>query len=282
MPRANVEPITEQDLPAFCEFLTKNLNAGKSPAEWKESLQENWTAARPNYGFMLRDKGVIVGGIGALYADRERDSTTFTTCNITSWCVLDAYRALSMKLAMAVIAQPGLHFTDFSPTEVVSSSLQFLKFRALDSRQVIVPNLPGMASGARAFLDRRAIESRLTGKARKIFDDHARFPWLRHSLLEAGGAQCHVIYKLDKVKGVRAARIIHIGNRQVFQRAFRALCNKLLMQGVLFTKAEVRQLGELPRFHSIRDGFIRKVYLSDIWTDADVDYLYSESVCMDL
>jgi hypothetical protein len=282
MPRASVEPITEKDLQEFCEFLTKNLSSSRSPAGWQEALQANWTAARPNYGFMLKDKGAIVGGIGAIYADRDTDGRQLTTCNITSWCVLDAYRALSMKLAMSVVGQPGLHFTDFSPTEVVSSSLQFLKFRALDSRQVILPNLPGIAAGARAYMDRRDIETRLTGSARKIFEDHARFPWLRHALVEAGGAQCHVIYKIDKVKGFGAARILYIGNRQVFQRAFRVLSRKLLMRGLLFTKAEVRQLGELPRFHSIREGFIRKVYFSDIWKDADVDYLYSESVCMDL
>lgn len=282
MPRPSVEPILEKELPELCEFLSRNLNSSKSPQEWKESLQPSWTSSRPNYGFMLKDNGKIVGAIGAIYADRETSAGRFTTCNITSWCVLDAYRAQSMRLAMSVIAQPGLHFTDFSPTEVVSASLQFLKFRPLDSRQVLMPNLPGIVPGARAYLDGHEIRAKLTGPALKVFEDHARFSWLHHALLEAEGAQCHVIYKLDKVKGVNAARVLHISDRQCFRKAFPVLARKFLLRGLLFTKAEVRQLAELPLVHAIRDGFTKKVFLSETWSESDVDYLYSESVCMDL
>ena len=48
-------------------------------------------------------------------------------CNITSWCVLQPYRSHSLRLAMALVSQPGYHFTDLSPTQLVAGTLRFLK-----------------------------------------------------------------------------------------------------------------------------------------------------------
>src|SRR5882762_10257758 len=142
MPRATIEPITEQSLPEVAVLLHENLDRSRSPSSWIEALKTHWGGDRPNYGFLLRSERQVVGAICAFYAQRTIAGCTENVCNITSWCVLDEFRSQSMRLAMSVIAQEGWHFTDFSPTSVVGGVLRFLKFKPLDDRQAVVLNLP--------------------------------------------------------------------------------------------------------------------------------------------
>ena len=142
-------PIQDQDLPEFCRFLTENLSRERSAEAWAQAFRQPWCRDKPNNGFLLRQEGRVVGGIGAIYADRTIRGQDYRFCNITSWCVQDAFRSQSMRLAMAVTSQPGLQFTDLTPTEVVSKTLQFLKFKPMDERHAIFPNRPAAPSLAR-------------------------------------------------------------------------------------------------------------------------------------
>src|SRR5215471_7749074 len=116
MAAPTLEPIGNDDVPEFCRFLTEHLSAERSAEEWAQAFRHDWGVTRPNNGFVVRDQGKIVGGIGAIYAQRMVRGNPERFCNITSWCVLERYRAQSMRLAMAVVSQPGYHFTDLTPT----------------------------------------------------------------------------------------------------------------------------------------------------------------------
>ena len=200
MARPTIEPVTAERLPAFCDFLHQHLDSSRSMADWQAGLQVPWAKQAPNHGFVLLDDGKLVGGIGALYADRTMHGKPEHWCNITSWCVLDAYRQQSMRLAMAIIAQPGYHFTDLSPTKVVGATLQFLKFKPLDERQIVLPNLPWPSLGVRLVSRHEDIQATLTGDALQAYRDHCVYPWLRHVLLCAEGRWCHIIYKRRSFK----------------------------------------------------------------------------------
>ena len=283
MTRPAIEPLTEQNLPEFAAFLHLHLNPARSAADWQAGLSVGWLAERPNHGFLLRDDGKVVGGIGAYYAMRKIAGRNEKFCNITSWCVLDAYRQQSMRLAMAVVSQPGYHFTDFSPTKVVGATLRFFKFQPLDERQIVIPNLPWPASGGLMVLHRpREIEAALQGDALQVYRDHAVFPWLRHALLGRPGAWCHVIYKTRLLKGLPMADILHASNHAVLQTGLRQLASHLLTRGFVTTQVEYRWLAKRPRASALRTGFNQKLYLSSSLGEADIDYLYSETVALDL
>ncbi len=282
MSRPVIEPVTTASLGEFAQFLHENLSREQSPAEWARRLATPWLADQPNHGFVLRDEGRIVGGIGAIYALRRIAGREERFCNITSWCVLDAYRQQSMRLAMAVIGQPGFHYTDFSPTKVVAGTLQFFKFRALDDRQAVLLNLPGIAAGSRVLCERRAIEEALDGEARRVYLDHADFPWLRQLLLGKPGDWCHIVYKPRRFKRLPAAGIIHVSDGAAFCRHFRALAGHFLARGLVTTHVECRRLPRLPWPAAVRTGFNPKMVLSSTLKDDDVDYLYSETVALDL
>lgn len=284
MAQPSVEPITEAALPEFSEFLHRHLQSARSAADWERGLRCQWTSDLSNYGFMLRDDGgAIVGGIGAYYSDRVIGGKPERFCNITSWCVLDAYRQQSMKLAMAVINQPGYHFTDFSPTKVVGGTLKFFKFKEMDDAQAVVLNLPGLSLSPGGLLHKPAdIEAALSGEALKIYRDHAAFPWLQHVVVGSPGNWCHVIYKKWTFKHLPAASILYASDRKVFSGNFRRIATFLLLRGIVSTHLECRMLDARPWPSRVRSGFNRKVFLSNSLGERDIDYLYSERMALNL
>jgi len=280
-----LEPIRDDDLPAFCQFLTEHLSSERTPEKWAEAFQQDWGVAKPNNGFLIRDQGRIVGGIGAIYAERLIRGRPERFCNITSWCVLEAYQAQSMRLAMAVVAQPGFHFTDLTPTEVVSKTLQFLKFKPMNERQVVWPNVPWPFSrlgGTRVIADPDRIEEVLAAADAKVFRDHRHLPWLRHAAVGRPGAFCHVVWKPNRLKGIAGAIVLAMSDAGLFLRYRRALGAHLLWHGCLYTRVESRLLPRLPLLSRELAGFRSKVFRSDTLTEADISNLYSEIVGLDL
>jgi hypothetical protein len=282
MAKPIIEAITEQTLPEFAVFLAENMPVCRSTQEWIVGLQHNWSELRPNYGFLMRDQGNVVGGIGAFYADRTIRGQKERFCNITSWCVLDSHRKYSMQLAMHIVAQEGYHFTDFSPTKIVAGTLQFFKFKSLDERVAVLPNLPIIPLSGSLKTDARQIENNLTGAEMMVWKDHAKFPWLQHLIFGKPDDWCHLIYKRGNFKGMPCANVIYISNGESFNRYFNRLSWHFFWQGMMTTHIESRSLDILPRLAFIRAGFNPKQFLSPTLEADDIDYLYSETVALNL
>ena len=283
MARPLIEPISSSTLPEFAEFLHQNLQRDRSPSEWITGLSTTWLPDQPNHGFVVRDEGRIVGGIGAYYALRTVKGVEYRLCNITSWCVLDNYRQQSMRLAMTLVGQPGFHYTDFSPTAVVGATLKFLKFKPLDDRQIVSLNLPSIAfDDLKVIFRPEEIRQYLDREDLKIYEDHCIFPWLKHVLVGRPGQWCHIVFKERRFKGTHAAAILYASNPKMLRMGWRRLSSHLLWQGFLSTHVEYRVLNSRPWLSVVRSGFNAKVFLSDTLKDEDIDYLYSESVALDL
>lgn len=282
MAKPTIEAISKENLQEFADFLVQHMSYQRSSEAWIEGLSANWAAERPNFGYMLRDEGRVVGGIGAIYADRLIRGRTERFCNITSWCVLDDYRKFSMQLAMRLVAQEGIHLTDFSPTKVVAGALQFLKFQPLDEAVIVLPNLPIPGFGWRVETDPGRIGQDFSGDLAKKWLDHAGFPWLNQILLGRPGHWCHLIYKRRSFKGLPCASILHVSDGGLFLQGLAALQSHFLLRGMVSTHVERRMLPAVPRIAKIRTGFNTKQFKSDTLTSDDIDYLYSESVALDL
>lgn len=281
-----LEPIRDEDLPEFCRFLRENLSRERSAEEWAKAFAQDWYPSKPNNGFLIRHEGRIVGGIGAIYAERPVRGRLERFCNITSWCVLDAFRAQSVRLAMAVAAQPGFHFTDLTPTEVVSKTLQFLKFKPMNERHAIWPNLPWPfvpLGGIRVLSDPAQIGRLLAPDDAKAYRDHRHLPWLRHLAVGLTDAWCYVVWKRTRLKGITGAIVIALSDAELFLRYRLALGSHLLVHhGLLYTRVESRLLPRLPTLCIELSGYRGKVFRSDSLTAADMSNLYSELVALDL
>lgn len=282
MSRPVIETVEDHNLAEFAAFLHGHLNSSRSVEAWVADFRGARRPETPNYGFVVRDQGRIVGAIGALYAERLIDGRPERFCNITSWCVLDAFRAQSMRLAMALLAQPGWHFTDFSPTKVVGATLKFLKFVELDESLAVMPNLPGWPGGARVLTTPADLQRVLQGSALQDYQAHARFEWLRHLAVGTPAGWCHVIYKKRQLRGLPVAGLLHASDKTLLEQHLGALRTHLLLAGFVFTQIECRWLSRPPPRARIQTGFNRKVFLSKTLLPPQIDYLYSESVIFDL
>jgi hypothetical protein len=283
MSQITIEPVTSETLSEFAAFLHNHLRNDRSSEQWASELQANWNEERPNYGFMLKDAGEIVGGIGAFYKTRIIRDHVEKFCNITSWCVLDKYRQHSMRLALSVINQPEYHFTDFTPTQVVSATLKFFNFVPLDERVAVILNLFWHPLDRHKVLWRAEdIEQRLTGQALQIYKDHVIFSWLSHILVGEGNQYCHIIYKRTQFKGLPAVSILYLSHSEIFDKYSKYVASYLVRQGYLSTHVEVRLLKKIPWLSKIRSGFNAKLFLSKTLSAQDIDYLYSELMALDL
>jgi hypothetical protein len=282
-----IEPITEDSLSDFCVFLSRNLASGVSPEEWQAGFRVPWDCRRPNYGFLFRDpSGHIAGGLGAIYSHQVIDGTEYDFCNLTSWCVKEAYRSHSMRLAMKLTEQAGFEITNFSPTQVVARVLRFLDFRELDERISYFPNLPYVEAAlqkSKIEWNAGSIERSLGGELARIYRDHSLYPWLKCVLLEADGKQCLIILKSIRVKGVTGAKILYLSDRDLYAKHLgKVSANLLFRHGYPFTQIETRFLLRTPAFVKDVGGYVKKLFLSQTLPVEAIDYIYSESVCLDL
>lgn len=281
-----LEPIRDEDLPEFSRFLTEHLSAERTPEAWADAFRQNWLPNKPNNGFLIRHEGRVVGGIGAIYAERMVRGRPERFCNITSWCVLDAFRTQSGRLAMAVVSQPGFHFTDLTPTHVVSKTLQFLKFKPMDERHVVWPNVPwpfARLAGVRVIAHPDRIGEVLAPEDTKVYRDHRQFSWLRHIAVGRPGAWCHVVWRSTRLKDVPGAMILAFSDPKLFLRYRLAVANHLLLRHALpYTRVEARLLPRVPRPSIELSGYRNKVFKSETLAEADISNLYSELVALDL
>jgi hypothetical protein len=282
-----LEPIQDQDLPEFCAFLHERLNPSHPPEVWARAFRQTWGVDKPNNGFLIRDEsGRIVGGIGAIYAQYPVRGKPERFCNITSWAVSDQYRTQSMRLAMAVVSQPGFHFTDLSPTAVVEQSLKFLKFKPMDDQRTVLFNLPAphqRLAGIRVVDDPDRVGRMLDRESAKVYWDHRHLPWLNFVALGKGRRWSLVAYKRARLKHLPSAEIVGFTHPANFLACLPRLGCHFLLRGMATTRVESRLLPGKPGWpHTVLSGYRHKVFRSDTLTEADIQNLYSEYVALDL
>jgi hypothetical protein len=279
-----VRPVTGGDVPAVARFLHAHLNSRVSADAWARSVRVPWAADPPNHGFMLLDEDSVVGAYLAFYSTREVAGRRERFCNLGAWCVRPDYRRHSVRLLKALLAQPGYHFTDLSPSGAVVPLNSRLKFRFLDTTTALVPNLPWPTWPGRTAIssDPVVIERTLTGDQLRVYRDHAGAPAARHLVLRQGDESCYVMFRKDRRKNLPVfVSILHVSNPELFRRASRPLARHLLVRhGALGSLAELRVVGRRPRPSVLLRSPRRKMFRSASLQPDQVDYLYSELVCV--
>jgi hypothetical protein len=280
-----VVPITPADALRVGAFLNAHLNPRVSADSWARSLDVPWEVEHPNAGFMLLDdNGEIAGAHLAFYSDREIDGRTERFCNLGAFCVLEQHRFHSLRLLKALLAQDGFHFTDLSPSGNVVKLNERLKFRSLDTSGALIPNLPWPSLPGRDVIssDPAVLEATLTGPALRLYRDHARAAAAHHVVLERGGEWCYVVFRRDRRKGLPLfASLLHVSNPDLFRRMARPFARHLLLRHrVLATLAEDRVTGYRPRLSYGLGAPRRKMFQSPSLDPAQIDYFYSELVCV--
>ena len=278
-----LRPIMEEDRPAVGQFLHHHLNTRVTVDAWVRSLTVPWVVEAPNAGFMLVEGEAIVGAQLAFYSERTVEGRAERFCN------LGALRASSLpldalRLLRAPLAQDGYHFTDLSPSGSVVGLNSRLGFEFLDTTTSVIPNLPWPSVPWHGTIssDPALIERTLTGMELQRYRDHAATAAARHLVLIRDEDWCYVIFRKDRRKGLPLfASILHVSNPELFRVMARPLCRHLVLRhGVPATLVERAVVEHRPRLSLTVDSPRRKMFRSSALGPAQIDYLYTELVCV--
>jgi hypothetical protein len=271
-----VRPIADADAPAVSAFLAGHLNAAVPPEAWLTLMHPPWASRGPNHGFALVAGEDVVGAYVAVYSERNE----LPVCNLAAFCVLEEYRAHSLRLVRALLSQRGFAFTDFSPSGNVVAMNARLGFTTLDVTTWLAPNLPGLLP--RGVVVTRLTDERagaLSDEDQVVYRDHRLAPAARHLLVTSADSYAYLMFRRDRRKRVRrfATPLYSGGDRELLRRAWPGVGGHLLARhGLLFTLAEPRVLGFTPpRALALSSPRPRMVKAPE----PDVlarDYLYSE------
>ncbi|HEX6869739.1 MAG TPA: hypothetical protein VF163_01465 [Micromonosporaceae bacterium] len=277
-------PITDADVGAVAQFLHTDLNPRVSAAAWARAMTVPWHVAAPNHGFFLAEGGDVVGAYLAFYSERSIDGRTVPFCNLAAWCVRPAYRFHSIKLLKALLAQPGYHFTDLSPSGNVLGLNTRLGFQFLDTTTALVPNLPwpSWPGTPRMSTEPAEFERVLTGRSRQVYADHAGTAAANHVLLRRGEQWCYVVFRKDRRKNLPLfASLLYVSDADLLRRWWRPFARHLLLRhGVAATLAELRIVTHRPRPSLLLRSPRRKMFKSPDLRPDQIDYLYSELACV--
>jgi hypothetical protein len=276
-----VTPITDAGMPAVADLLHANFD---DQVPWTRTcLALPWKVNAPNHGFMLRDGQRVVGALLAFYSERLVAGRMERFCNVGVWFVLPPYRSHSIRLLMAMLAQRGYHFTFLSASDTVRAIVSRLEFRWLDTSAALVPHLPWPTPPGQTRISSEpdVIERALAGTALDVYRDHARALAVHHHVLIRGRDSCHVMYREYRYKDVPLyAVLLHVSNPDLFHRALTPLTRHLLLRhGLVATLGELRIMGHQPRL-SFKLNAWPKLYRSASLEPGQIDYLYSENVCV--
>jgi len=279
-PGVTTEPITPDDAAVVSEFLHEHLNDRVPSAAWKQLIMPPWNHVGPNHGFQLvAEDGAVVGAYVAIYSQRDVDGAAVDVCNLAAFCVLEKYRAHSLRLIRALLRQKGFVFTDLSPSGNVTAMNERLGFHHLNTSTRLVLNLPAIARrGLRVTSDSSALESALVDADTLVYRDHRDAAAVEHLLVERDGSYGYLMFRRDRRKGLQlfATPLYVGGSRALIESEWSSIRSHLLRKGLVFTLAEHRILGFSRGLGATLDKPRSKMFRGDGLQADRVDYLYSE------
>lgn len=275
------KPITDADTWTVAEFMHFQMYSGVSVADWHRLMNPPGDAEQPNHGYLLREKGRVVGAYLALYSERVIDGRVRNICNLGAWCVVPEHRANGLRLLRSLLRQRGYTFTDLTPSETVVALNTRLGFVPLDTTTAVIPNAPWpmWPRGVRVVDAPNEIDRMLSGRDQTIYRDHVATA-AHHVVLAKGDQACYVIFRRDKRRHLRVfGSILYVGNPDLFRDCAPHFYRYLLLRHrMAATLAEIRVVGYRPKWAVTVAGW-PKMYLSEDLAPAQVDYLYSELTC---
>ena len=282
---ARLSPTTSADVPDVARFLATHLNQRVPADQWSRALSVPWDVAQPNHGFHLREQdGTVVGAYLAYYSEQRVGDRLERFCNLGAWCVLEGHRAQGTRLLTRLLAQDGLHFTDFSPSGNVVALNRRLKFVDLDTTTDLLANvpIPPRPGAARVSEAPEALADALSADELALYRDHRGAPAAGHLLVSTPREHCYVVFRRDTRKHVRAfGSILHASNPELFRaEAGRVGSHLLARHGIAATLVERRVVGGPVRRATTLRRARPKMFRSTSLAPEQVGYLYSELTCL--
>lgn len=220
-PRSQLVRITDDLLPATCEFLHRELNGDISVEGWKSLLRYPWLQPNSDYGVALvRPNEGIVGVLAAVYSEQIIEGRVERFANLAHWCVKPAFRKESLRLMKAMMAQKELTLTGFSPIREVAKIVCGLGWKKLDDHVYLIPNV-GVSFATRkprVLTSFDEIFAIVDERHKRIMSDHGKESRGRYVLVADGSRWCLSIHTIETRKGVALSIPIYLSDYGLFRR----------------------------------------------------------------
>jgi GNAT superfamily N-acetyltransferase len=279
---AIVRPAGEADIEPVARLLHERMNA-RIPAErWHRLLDYPWRPAGVERGWLVEDRGRIVGFMGTIYSDRPVGGRLQRFCDLSSWYLLAEYRGdgTGDALLQAGMAQPGVTYATMTARRATGRKIRALGFAVLDAtRSLFRPRSGPQRMVLSCLRDPAAIRDRLTASQQLVLDAHEGFD-IHHALV--GDPGLWLVYQ-RKLKGDAVAyhEILHASDPARLSAEAQAIADTLVAgeNGVL--AVDSRWMAPQDDQGTVEPIALPRWYRSPDLVPAAVDHLFSEVILLD-
>jgi hypothetical protein len=266
----------EKTYPLFAKFHNSRL----SKNDWRQLFIDHWQSDEGYFGYVLEDRGRIVGFLGLMFSYRIFNKRQEKFCNITSWVVDEKFRSQSLFLILPVLKLTDYTLTVHTASKETYAAVQKLGFHDLESFFRVILPLPSINTWfvpCQIEINRKHFNETLKGEVLKIYKDHLAFRCF-HVYVRSPLGDCYLMGTRVFRKNIPFAQIHHINDSRVFAkfsgriasvvclrvRAVAMLVDERFLEGHTILKSCTFALPN-PR-----------VYKSASLGQNDIDLLYSE------
>lgn len=279
---AVVRPAGEADIAPVAALLHERMNPRIPVERWRRLLDYPWRPASVERGWLVEDRGRIVGFMGTIYSDRPVEGRVHRFCDLSSWYLIADYRGdgTGDALLQAGMAQPGVTYATMTARRATGRKIRALGFDILDAtRSLFRPRIGSERASLGCLRDPAAIRARLAPSQQAVLDAHRGFD-IHHALV--GDPGLWLVYQ-RKLKGDAVAyhEILHASDPARLSTEAQAIADTLVTgeNGVLAVDSRWMVAGDdqgtmeaiaLPRW-----------FRSPNLAPAAVDHLFSEVILLD-
>ena len=282
-----VRPATPEMFDAIYPLLAAH-NPRLPKEKWRLLVDYPWRAKGDDLGYVLVERGEIVGFLSTLYSRRIIDGREVRLCNTAHWVVREDFRADSLRLFLTVLRQRDCTITNLTSSASVAAMMPKLRFKLLEANlrllfpMPVAPRLAGR-NGLTITSEPGALGETLDAGHLKIFRDHAGCD-CAHALVQEGDDYCYLVFsrKTRRVYGVDVpyCHIHYISNRDLFRRHLPRITWYFFRRvGAWFVAVDERLVGQrvggFSRTHPLSTP---RYYRSEVLAADQVDNLYTELV----
>jgi hypothetical protein len=274
---AELRAVRESDIGIVCAFLGEHMHRGMTDDEYRPLFSYPWMADKPGMGYLLEERGQLVGFLGAIYSCRSIRGRVERFCNLTNWCVLPEFRNESLKLLFAVLGQRGQVIVNLSPSDEVQKMLTAMRYRLLDTFKLFsfpLSHFWTITGRGRMLWEGAQMQVILDEHQQEIVRHHAG-TGCRFLVITEGRSNCFVVSKRRKKQRVPFTEILHVSDPDLLRRNFERVKLSLLLRDRTVALAIDERLlrNRLPLMLPYR----RVSYFQSTSVNAaDIDNLYSE------
>jgi hypothetical protein len=256
---------------------------------WRRLFHYTWEPPGKTRGFLLRDKGKVVGFEAFINHQRTIGGKEAWIANGSSWVVLPEFRRFAILLKEPWMRlhrkHPELSTTGFSAKRGLDLSAATRGASMLDSHYYLLyPTPEGSGLLWQASNDPEVLWNRLGDEERRLYLDHRNLP-CDHTVVWRGEEVCYVVsVRRPGPKGFSAANIMYVSSADLFRRAIDRIKMALFQRtGAVWIMADERFLGSWrPRFGRRMPFTVPKTLASSTLAPDQIDNLYSEQILLEI